>query len=242
MKNYYNFTDKRILITGSSGDIGTALVKEFYELGATIISISRTGGSIVDRQTHYNCDITSNNEILSVINQHAKIDVLVNNVGITLPGNLLTYSDIDWEHTFNTNLKSIFQISKIVGTKMKNNKTKGSIVNISSIASEFAFPNNPSYGASKAGLVQLTKCFALELGKSNITVNSISPGYIRTKMTQKSQNNPHTQNKIQEKTMLNRWGVPEDIAGLVIFLTSDKARYITGQNIFVDGGWSSKGL
>jgi NAD(P)-dependent dehydrogenase (short-subunit alcohol dehydrogenase family) len=124
---------------------------------------------------------------------------------------------------------------------MKKQKS-GVIINITSINAELAFPNNPAYVSSKGGLKQLTKSLALDLGKYGIRVNNIGPGYIRTDMTKKSWLNKSRRKKIEEKTMLGRWGVSEDLSGLVIFLSSDSSSYITGQDFYVDGGWLAKGL
>ena len=121
-------------------------------------------------------------------------------------------------------------------------KKSGVIINITSINAEFAFPDNPSYQVTKAGLKQLTKSLALDLAKFGIRVNSVGPGYFRTSMTKKSWDNLKKRKKIRESTMLKRWGVPKDLEGIIVFLSSDSSEYITGQDIYVDGGWSAKGI
>ena len=118
----------------------------------------------------------------------------------------------------------------------------GSIVNITSLNAELAFPNNPAYVTTKHGLKGLTKTLALELGRKNIRVNNVGPGYIKTEMTKKSWSNDTIHEERKKKTFLNRWGTPTDIAGTVLFLASDASSYITGQDIYVDGGWTAKGL
>ena len=118
----------------------------------------------------------------------------------------------------------------------------GSIINITSLNSELAFPDNPAYVASKGGLKQLTKALAIDLGRYDIRVNNIGPGYMKTQMTLKSWTNRKTRRERQQKTMLGRWGDPEDLIGAAVFLASDAASYITGQDIYVDGGWLTKGL
>ena len=121
-------------------------------------------------------------------------------------------------------------------------KKSGVIINITSINAEFAFPDNPSYQVTKAGLKQLTKSLALDLAKFGIRVNSVGPGYFRTSMTKKSWDNLKKRKKIRESTILKRWGVPKDLEGIIVFLSSDSSEYITGQDIYVDGGWSAKGI
>ena len=117
-----------------------------------------------------------------------------------------------------------------------------SIINFSSIGGLLGFPNNPSYGASKGALLSLSKALANDFGSRNIRVNCILPGYFRTKMTEKSYNDSLKKLKREENTMLGRWGNPEELVGITIFLASDASSYITGVDIPVDGGWINKGL
>ena len=118
----------------------------------------------------------------------------------------------------------------------------GSIINITSLAAEQGFPNNVAYVSSKGGLKQLTKAMALDLAEKNIRVNSVGPGYVKTKMTQKSWLNTKKKKSRSERIILNRWANPADIADACLFLGSDLSSYINGQEIYVDGGWLSKGL
>ena len=118
----------------------------------------------------------------------------------------------------------------------------GCIINITSLAAEQGFPENVAYVASKGGLKQLSKAIALDLAHKNIRVNSIGPGYVKTKMTKKSWQNKKKKKNRSERIISNRWANPEDIANACIFLGSDLADYINGQEIYVDGGWLSKGL
>ena len=118
----------------------------------------------------------------------------------------------------------------------------GSIINITSIGAELGFPNNPAYIAAKGALKQLTRSLALDLGSFGIRVNNIGPGYFRTDMTKGSWNDPQLEEDRIRRTILGRWGEPDDLAGAVIFLASEASRYITGQDLYVDGGWLAKGL
>ena len=119
---------------------------------------------------------------------------------------------------------------------------QGSIINITSLNAELAFPDNPAYVAFKGGLKQLTKALALDLGSSGIRVNSIGPGYIRTEMTSRSWANQPARQLRAERSVLKRWGEPTDLAGAVIYLASDASSFVTGQDVYVDGGWLIKGL
>ena len=122
------------------------------------------------------------------------------------------------------------------------NKGRGSIINITSLNAELAFPDNPAYMSFKGALRQLTKSAALDLGQHNIRVNGVGPGYFKTEMTRASWEDKEKFEARKERTVLKRWGEPEDLVGVCVFLASDASAYITGQNIYVDGGWSIKGL
>jgi NAD(P)-dependent dehydrogenase (short-subunit alcohol dehydrogenase family) len=169
-----------------------------------------------------------------------KIDILVNNAGITFSNNFLTYKHNDWNKTIELNLSLPFKLSQYVSTHYM--KFSGSIINITSLACMFGFPNNPAYVSSKAGLRGLTTSLAYDLASKKIRVNAIAPGYIKTNMTKVSWSKLNLRKKRNSRILLNRWGKPKDVANLALFLGSDLAGYITGQNIFVDGGWSVKGI
>ena len=169
------------------------------------------------------------------------MDILVNNAGISLPHPVLDDSEKLWEKTYNVNVKAPFFLSQECAKIMKIKKS-GIIINVTSINAEFAFPDNPAYQVSKAGLKQLTKSMALDLAKFGIRVNNVGPGYFRTEMTKKSWTNIKKRKTISDNTILGRWGEPKDLEGTIIFLSSDASSYITGQDIYIDGGWSVKGI
>lgn len=169
------------------------------------------------------------------------VDVLVNNAGITLPHNTLNYPDEDWQRTLAIDLEVPFRLSRAVAWHMKE-RGRGTIINITSLNSEQAFPDNPAYMAAKGGLKQLTKSLAHDLGRYGIRANNIGPGYFRTGMTKGSWNDPEKRKQRADCTLLARWGEPSDLAGAVIYLASDASSYVTGQDLYVDGGWLMKGM
>ena len=174
--------------------------------------------------------------------KHKKIDVLINNAGISLPNVTRGfYPKKNWDETLAINLSAAFHVSQTV-IKYMIKTSKGSIINITSINAEFAFPNNPAYVASKGGLKMLGKALAKDCGKYGIRVNNLGPGYIKTEMTMKSFNDKNKRTARENSTMLGRWGEVDDLLGPCIFLASDASSYVTGQDIYVDGGWSSNGL
>lgn len=222
----FSVKNKTIIVTGAAGGIGGSIVNGLLDAGANVIPADLP---------EYN--LTNVDDILKLTDID-QIHGLVNCAGITRVNNIFEYTDQDWNDTFNVNLKAPYLLSKIVASKMKKNG--GSIINITSLNAELAFPDNPAYVASKGALKQLTKSLALDLGKYNIRVNNIGPGYIRTNMTKYGWAN--NRKKIEDKTILGRWGVPEDFIGTAIYLLSDASSYVTGQDIYVDGGYLTKGL
>jgi len=150
------------------------------------------------------------------------------------------YNDVNWQKTLDVNLTACYHCSQTIIKFMLKNKS-GSIINITSLNAERAFPNNPAYMASKGGLKMLGKSLAKDWGKYGIRVNNLGPGYIKTDMTRKSFNNKKSRIEREKQTLLGRWGEIEDLLGPCIFLASDASNYITGQDLYVDGGWLANG-
>ena len=227
----FSVKNKVVIVTGSSGGNGSAIVKGLEKLGAIV-----EGGDLPSY------DITTDKHrkllVQQALNHTGKIDGLINCAGITRGNNVFDYDDEDWENTYQVNLKAPFELSREVARYMKN--SGGSIINITSLNSELGFPNNPAYVAMKGGLKQLTKSLAVDLGKYNIRVNNVGPGYIKTNMTKQGWKD--NRKEIEDRTILGRWGEPEDLVGTIVFLLSSASSYITGQDIYVDGGYLTKGL
>jgi len=248
MENLFSIKNKVILITGAGKGIGNLLASEMWKSFAIIYAIDKIFSKNLNTKENYykiNCDVTDRKKIFAICKQifekHKRIDVLINNAGITLPQHGKDYPYDKWEKTINVNLTGPFICSQAVTKFMKKQKF-GSIINITSINAELAFPNNPAYVASKGGLKMLGKAFAKDCGKYGIRVNNIGPGYIKTDMTMKSFLNKKMKKIREERTVLGRWGDVKDLIGPTIFLASDASKYITGQDIYVDGGWTINGL
>ena len=150
-------------------------------------------------------------------------------------------NDDGFDKTLAVNLKAAHWLAQMAFATMKQ-RGHGSIVNITSIGGLIGFPNNPSYAASKGGLESLTRGLAVDFGKCNVRVNTIAPGYFTTDMTAKSYDDEVMQQKRTERTILGRWGRPEELIGPALFLVSDQSSYVTGTTLVVDGGWMAKGL
>lgn len=249
-KNLFSVVKKVIIITGGGAGIGTAIAHAMAKRKAIVYCFDikfqkKISDSYAQNLHLVKVDITKISEIKEacekIFNTHNKIDVLINNAGVTFPDNNQKYPANSWEKTLKVNLTGSFNCSQDVLSYMKKNKN-GSIINITSLNAELAFPNNPAYVASKGGLKMLGKSLASDWGKYGIRVNNLGPGYIKTEMTEVSYKNTEVKKEREKRTMLGRWGEVDDLIGPCIFLASDASKYITGQDIYVDGGWISKGL
>tara|TARA_Y100000034_G_scaffold133841_1_gene200596 strand:- start:485 stop:1225 length:741 start_codon:yes stop_codon:yes gene_type:complete len=243
IEDLFSLQGKIAIVTGSARGNGRAIAEGLNNAGATVIGIDIAKQEL-DCET-ITCDILDFHKLSkvidSIVEQHDKIDILVNNAGVSFGNSGDTYPDNLWIKTLATNVTAPFRLTNLVAKYMKENNS-GSIINITSLNAELAFPNNPAYMASKGALKQFTKSLACDLGQYGIRANNIGPGYIRTAMTEKSWRDPEMHDIRKNKTLLGRWGHPEDLIGAVIFLASDASNFITGQDLYVDGGWLVKGL
>lgn len=241
-KERFSLEGKVAIVTGGARGIGKAIVDGFIDCGAKTVAADKLEEELHKTLGHpFLCDLRVEESIDALVDYtlsvFGKIDILVNCAGITIPTEH-PYPNDNWQETINVNLVAPFKLIRKASEHMSN----GSIINITSLNAEFGFPDNPAYLASKGGLKMMTKGFALDLAKKGIRVNNVGPGYTRTATTEKSWNDLTLRAQRTARTMLGRWAKPEDIACAVIFLASDASSYITGQDIYVDGGWQAKGL
>lgn len=235
------FTDKVVLITGGSRGIGKAIAESFSEDGATVIVTYKN--AIDDNYfnskniKHFKCDVADLKAVQemvdAIVKEHGKIDVLINNAGITKDGLLMRMSEDDWNAVLDTNLKGVFNMTKAV-TRGMMGKRYGKVINITSISGIIGNAGQANYSASKAGVIGFTKAVAKELASRNININAVAPGFIETEMTGKLSEEVR-QNYLNIIPM-KRFGSGEEIAKVVKFLASDDSSYITGQTICADGG------
>ena len=243
----FSVEDKVVLITGGSGGIGSELIKGFHDRGAVVANFDVASPSGYGELAEWiSVDLASHEEIDMAwsifMDKFATIDVLINCAGITCPDESLEYPHELWKKTLDCNLYAPFYLTQLAGQQMIKHHVAGSIINITSINAAVAMPNNPSYAAAKAGLRHLTKSFALDWGKYGIRVNNIGPGYTETKINTVSLNDPEKYKKRAELSMLGRWAEPKEMVGPAIFLASDASSFVTGTDLWVDGGWISKGM
>ena len=233
-------TKKNIFISGASRGIGKSMAQHFAKSNFNVVGTSRNNFKFdndLENLLPIKLDVTSRNDVKVCFDElkskNLLPDILINNAGITADQLFLRMSDDDWDNVINTNLTGTFNLTKIFLKNMIKNKF-GRIINISSISGLMGNPGQVNYSSSKAALNGFTKSLAKEVGSRNITVNCVAPGFIDTDMT--SYIGDNERNEILKQIPLNKFGLPEDISKLVMFLMSDEASYITGQTISIDGG------
>jgi len=236
--------NKNIIVTGASGGIGNSIVKKLYEVGANVLASGTRIEKLEELKKNYNnikilkFDIAQSDKIEEFIDKATdtlggSLDCLINNAGIT-KDNLAIRMNIDeWKKVIDINLTSTFLMSKFAIKKMLKNKS-GKIVNITSVVGHTGNIGQANYTASKAGIVAMSKSLAIEYAKKNININCISPGFIKTAMTEKI--DEKFKEVIISKIPSARLGDPDDIANAVLFLTSNQSNYINGETLHVNGG------
>ena len=244
-KKLFNIKNFVTIVTGSGQGIGLEIATGFYKYGAKVIRMDlNLKKHKLYKFADYKIDLTKQKLVDQCLNKikrrYGHIDVLINNAGVTT-NSINFYEETILKKTLSVNLVAAYNLSNKV-CKIMSKRKKGSIINITSLAAERGFKGNPSYQVSKAGLKQLTKALACDWGEQNIRINNVCPGYIKTPMTMKSFKSPKLKKIRDARMILKRWGQPKDLVGPCIFLASDSSSYITGSDIFVDGGWLAKGL
>ena len=233
-----------IILTGATGVIGNSILDKLISAGSTVLATGTNGEKLKLIQEKYKnlnvmkFDISDHKNIDKFVEDCSsilsnKIDVLINNAGITHDNLSIKMKEEEWKRVIDINLTSTFLISKNVIRKMIKSKA-GKIINITSVVGHSGNIGQANYAASKAGIIAMSKSLALEYGKKNITINSVSPGFILSEMTNKISED-HTE-LLKSRISLNKFGKPEDVANTVIFLSSNLADYITGETIHVNGG------
>ena len=243
-----NLTDKVALVTGASGGIGRSVSIALAKAGADVVinysgnlakaeEVQKEVEALGRKAMVIKADISSSDEVSAMmkaaVKSFGKIDILVNNAGITRDGSLLMMKEEDWDAVLNTNLKGVFLCTK-TAAKLMLKKKYGRIINIASVVGLIGNAGQANYSAAKAGVIGLTKTSAKELAARNITVNAVAPGFIRTKMTDVLPE--EVKESMLSQVPLARLGTPDEVADAVLFLASDRASYITGQVISVNGG------
>jgi glucose 1-dehydrogenase len=237
---------KVAIVTGGARGLGLGIARCFASEGALVViadideagareSAASVGGD------HLGCDVADRSSVQALVDtavaRHGRIDVMVANAGIAGGAPFLELTDERWDSVIAVNLRGVFLCDQIAGRQFVRQGGPGAIVNTASILSARANPTTAAYSASKAGVVSLTHSAAAALGPHGVRVNAIGPGYIETQMTAGIRDDPAMAQSVRDATVLGRFGNPTDIGDAAVFLASDEASYVTGQVLFVDGGW-----
>jgi NAD(P)-dependent dehydrogenase (short-subunit alcohol dehydrogenase family) len=250
MTNLFDLKGKKAVITGGSSGLGVQYAKALAGQGADVAVVARRIEELEKVRDELRkfgtdsiavqCDVSKNDSIVKAVNEIIKhfgsIDILVNNAGIEIAENIEDVSEEHFNKIISVNLKGTFMMSKVISEYMKK-QNQGKIINIGSLGSHIGLAGSTVYCSTKGGVISFSRALAIELAKYNIQVNTISPGYFRTSMTEAFFQDEEHNKWIKERIPLGRIGTAADLAGTVIFLASDASNYITGQNITVDGGW-----
>lgn len=241
----FSLAGKVAVVTGASRGIGFALADGLAAAGATVIGIARSHQPKIPFRAavrYISADVggTVDQVFADIAATHGTIDILVNAAGITLPTTCESEAMLaNFEQSLKINLSSPFACCLAARPHMRPGS---SIINVTSIGSALGFPGNPGYVAAKGGLRMMTKALAVDYGTVGIRVNALAPGYIHTDMTAGSFADPEQNQRRRKHTCVDRWGTVDDLVGATIFLASNASAYVTGLDLFVDGGWTAKGL
>jgi len=247
----FDLSGKVAMVTGSTRGLGETAAKALARAGADVAICGRNRDDL-DRVSSaikelgkdsagFFLDVTSKESVLEgvdgIMNHFGKVDILINNAGVNHRVPALEFPEEAWDLIINTNLKGYFLVAQAVVPQMLE-RGYGKVINISSILGTVALPNQLAYASSKGGVDQMTKVMALEWAKEGVRVNAIGPTYFETDLVTQIRNDPERFNFINERTPMGRWGYLPELEGIVIFLASPASDFITGQTIYIDGGWT----
>jgi NAD(P)-dependent dehydrogenase (short-subunit alcohol dehydrogenase family) len=248
----FELKDKVALVTGSTRGLGEVSARALAGAGADIAVCGRsaedlkrvTGEILKSGRTAegFFIDVTSKQSVAEavdrILERFGRIDILVNNAGVNYRVPVLEYPEDEWDRVLNTNLKGYFLVTQAVVPQMIENGY-GKVINMSSILGTVGLPHQVAYASSKGGVDQMTKVMALEWAKQGVRVNAVGPTYFETELVTQIRDDPQRFNFINERTPMGRWGYLPELEGIIIFLASPASDFITGQTIYIDGGWTA---
>jgi len=247
----FDLNGKVAMVTGSTRGLGEVAAMALAKAGADVAVCGRSAPDLKrvsakienlgKKSAGFSLDVTSKKAVeegvKEILKRFGRVDVLVNNAGVNHRVPVLEYPEEAWDLVITTNLKGYFLVSQAVVPQMIE-RGYGKVINMSSILGSVALPNQVAYASSKGGVDQMTKVMALEWAKQGVRVNAIGPTYFETDLVAQIRNDPERFNFINERTPMGRWGYPPELEGIVIFLAAPASDFITGQTIYIDGGWT----
>jgi len=249
----FSLTGKTAIVTGCTTGLGQGMAVGLAEAGAAVVGVDYVDDYADTKEkidalggdfTFVQANLMSTEPIQGIIDKavdtYGHLDILVNNAGIIRRADAIDFTEKDWDDVLNINLKTVFFFCQAAARQFKKQQSGGKIINIASMLSFQGGIRVPSYTASKSGVMGITRLMANEWAKHNITINAIAPGYMATNNTQALRDDPDRSRAILDRIPADRWGLPEDLAGPVVFLASAASDYINGYTLAVDGGWLAR--
>ncbi|HSB19786.1 MAG TPA: glucose 1-dehydrogenase [Anaeromyxobacteraceae bacterium] len=247
----FDLSGQVALVTGGSRGLGRAMAAALAQAGASLALCARTPGDLESardelraagaRVETFRMDVLDPAGVQAAVDAalaaFGRIDILVNDAGVNVRKPVLELSPEEWDRVIDTNLRGYFLVARAVVPQMIT-RGRGKVINVSSILGAVGLPSQLAYASSKGGVVQMTKVMALEWARQGVNVNAIAPTYFETPLTEPLRQDPERNRFIVERTPMGRWGKPEELAGTVVFLASRASDFVTGQAIYVDGGWT----
>ena len=247
----FDLTGQVALVTGASKGLGRAMAVGLAKAGASLALCARDRSGLeatkADVAAHgvraevFEMDVlraaSVRDAVAAAISAFDHLDILVNNAGVNVRKTTLELSEEEWDRVVDTNLKGYFLVAQAVGAHMVARR-KGKVINVGSIFGTVGMNNQLAYASSKGGVTMMTKVMAIEWAKDGVNVNSIAPTYFETPLVAALRNDPERFRFISERTPMGRWGQPEELEGTLVWLASRASDFVTGQTIFVDGGWT----
>jgi NAD(P)-dependent dehydrogenase (short-subunit alcohol dehydrogenase family) len=248
----FDLSDKVAMVTGSTRGLGEVTAMALAKAGADVavcgrnpVDLERVSSAIREvgrNSAGFSLDVTSKQSVQDGVDQilkhFGKVDILVNNAGLNHRVPVLEFPEEAWDLVLTTNLKGFFLVAQAVVPQMIE-RGYGKVINMSSILGKIGLPNQLAYASAKGGVDQMTKVMAIEWAKQGVRVNAIGPTYFETEMVKQIRDDAERFNFINERTPMGRWGYLPELEGIVIFLAAPASDFITGQTIYIDGGWTA---
>jgi NAD(P)-dependent dehydrogenase (short-subunit alcohol dehydrogenase family) len=247
----FDLTGKVALVTGASKGLGSAIAVGLAQAGARLALCARSREGLAGTRAAveaaggeartFEMDVLSRASVRDAVGaavaELGRIDILVNNAGVNVRKPALELAEEEWDRVVDTNLKGYFLVAQAVGAHMVARRS-GKVINVSSIFGAVGMNNQLAYAASKGGVGQLTKVMAIEWAPHGVTVNAVGPTYFETPLVAALRNDPERFQFINERTPMGRWGQPEELVGTIVYLAAPASDFVTGQTVYVDGGWT----